>query len=44
MFGLLLLNEETYQPLPFIRWTNASASELVPRPDRRAPRGGHTDT
>lgn len=36
MFGLLLLNEEVYEPLPFLRWTNASASELIARTDRRA--------
>ena len=35
MFSLILLNEEAFAPLPFLRWTNAAAATIVPRSDSR---------
>jgi hypothetical protein len=36
IFALKLLREESFAPLPFLRWTQASVADVLPRSDCRA--------
>ena len=36
VFALMLLREDEYSPLPFLRWTSASVADVLPRSDSRA--------
>mmetsp|Transcript_21154 Transcript_21154/g.29658 ORF Transcript_21154/g.29658 Transcript_21154/m.29658 type:complete len:413 (+) Transcript_21154:1-1239(+) len=36
IFGLRILNEQAYEPLPFVRWTTSAAGDLFPKSNSRA--------
>eukprot|EP00471_Norrisiella_sphaerica_P014200 CAMPEP_0184492630 /NCGR_PEP_ID=MMETSP0113_2-20130426/23856_1 /TAXON_ID=91329 /ORGANISM="Norrisiella sphaerica, Strain BC52" /LENGTH=622 /DNA_ID=CAMNT_0026877545 /DNA_START=317 /DNA_END=2185 /DNA_ORIENTATION=- len=36
IFGLRILNEQAYEPLPFVRWTTSAAGDLMPKSNSRA--------
>mmetsp|Transcript_20411 Transcript_20411/g.28346 ORF Transcript_20411/g.28346 Transcript_20411/m.28346 type:complete len:701 (-) Transcript_20411:201-2303(-) len=36
IFGLRILNEQAYEPFPFVRWTTSAAGDLFPKSNSRA--------
>mmetsp|Transcript_25797 Transcript_25797/g.62152 ORF Transcript_25797/g.62152 Transcript_25797/m.62152 type:complete len:647 (-) Transcript_25797:60-2000(-) len=35
IFGLRILNEQAYEPVPFVRWTTSAAGDLFPKSNSR---------